>query len=255
MMKLYICEDIHLERTRIEEAARSAKYELKENHINDIKVYDHPDDLLKEIEGEFNIYLLDIDYGLEVTGIDLGKKIREKDYYAKIIFLTAHKELAMDTLTANIEPFSFIYKGDVSDAGALKHKLLEMFLKITDSYIRWCKELEEEEVIRISDQKQVRLIPRNKFLYLENYSRERKVKVQLTDETFFVNNYLGNMKELFDSASFYTEAQSMIINPINVEELNPQDLYIKFKSGHLIFVTKSFMKRMKKRMAVLAGGV
>lgn len=254
-MKLYICEDIHLERTRIEEAARSAKYELEENHINDIKVYDHPNDLLQEMEGEFNIYLLDIDYGMEFTGIDLGRRIREKDRYAKIIFLTSHRELAIETLTANIEPFSFLYKKDVLVAEELSQKLLEIFIKITDNYIKWCQELTEEEVIRISDQKQVRLIPSSKFLYLENYSRERKVKVQLTDESFFVNNYLGNMKQLFDSSSFYTEAQSMIINPINVEELNPQDLYIKFKSGHLIFVTKSFMKKMKKRMTVLAGGM
>lgn len=253
-MKVYICEDIDLERTKIEEAVRIISVDLKENYINEIKVFGQPDDLLREMEGEFNIYLLDIDYGSTITGIDLGKQIRQKDRYAKIIFLTNHKELAIETLTANIEPFSFLYKGDTLVVETFNQKLIGLFIKISESYKQWHAELLEEEVIRISDQKQVRLIPSSKILYLENYSRERKVKVQLKDETFFVNNYLGNMKNLFDSSAFYTEAQSMIINPINVEELNPQELYIKFTSGHLIFVTKNFMKKIRKKMTVFTGG-
>lgn len=253
-MKVYICEDSHLERTRIEEAVRRVATRMEKSYIGEIRVFSNPMELLEQVEGEFNIYLLDIDYGLDTNGIDLGKQIRRIDRNAKIIFLTSHQELAVETLNANIEPFSFIYKGDIVDPEKLEQEIATMFLKIIDSYEQWEAEQSEEAVIRISDQKQVRVIPNSKFLYLENYSRERKVKVQLKDEAFFVNDYLGNLKKLFDFPSFYTEAQSLILNMANVEELNPQELYIRFTSGHLIFVTKSFMKRLKKKMADFSGG-
>lgn len=253
-MKVYICEDEHLERTKIEETVRKVQSSLKESLINEIKVSADPDTLMKQIKGEFNIYLLDIDFGIAVTGIELGKSIRKIDRHAKIIYLTSHQEMALETITANVEPFSFIYKGDLLKPEQFESELLEMFSKIIESYKEWRAEQEDEDIIRISDQKQVRLIPSSKFLYLENYSRERKVKVQLTDEVFFINDYLGNLKKLFDPTLFYTEAQSMIINLANVEELNPQELYIRFKSGALIFVTKSFMKKIRKRMSVFLVG-
>ncbi|WP_390410483.1 LytR/AlgR family response regulator transcription factor [Lacticaseibacillus jixiensis] len=57
------------------------------------------------------LFLLDIDLHAETSGIDLAAQIRHQDDRAQIVFVTAHRELAFETLKRRIAALDFIEKG------------------------------------------------------------------------------------------------------------------------------------------------
>lgn len=71
------------------------------------------------------LFLLDIDLHSEVSGIDVAVEIRHQDDYARIVFLTAHQELAYETLKRRIAALDFIAKG-AGDKAQLQSLLAEL---------------------------------------------------------------------------------------------------------------------------------
>ena len=56
------------------------------------------------------IYILDIEIPDSISGIDIARKIRKKDWNSIIIFVTSHVEMGYEALKAQIMLLDFICK-------------------------------------------------------------------------------------------------------------------------------------------------
>lgn len=71
------------------------------------------------------LFFLDIDLGRNLTGIDAAQLIRKENEFAKIVFITSHQELALETLKRQIAPLDYIVKD-----GKTEKQQIENILKI-----------------------------------------------------------------------------------------------------------------------------
>lgn len=71
------------------------------------------------------LFFLDIDLGKNLTGIDVAQLLRKENEFAKIVFITSHQELALETLRRQIAPWDYIVKD-----GKTEKQQIENILKI-----------------------------------------------------------------------------------------------------------------------------
>lgn len=71
------------------------------------------------------LFFLDIDLGKNLTGIDVVQLLRKENEFAKIVFITSHQELALETLRRQIAPWDYIVKD-----GKTEKQQIENILKI-----------------------------------------------------------------------------------------------------------------------------
>lgn len=71
------------------------------------------------------LFFLDIDLGKNLTGIDVAQLLRKENEFAKIVFITSHQELALETLRRQIAPLDYIVKD-----GKTEKQQIENILKI-----------------------------------------------------------------------------------------------------------------------------
>lgn len=109
VIKIIIVED---EKETQKELKRIVRESEEEEEI-EIEIYSKFDTELKErIKDvtERKIYIMDIELETKVSGIDIAKYIREKDWESEIIFITTHDKM-FETVYRNIyEIFDFIEK-------------------------------------------------------------------------------------------------------------------------------------------------
>ena len=109
VIKIIIVED---EKETQKELKRIVRESEEEEEI-EIEIYSKFDTELKErIKDvtERKIYIMDIELETKVSGIDIAKYIREKDWGSEIIFITTHDKM-FETVYRNIyEIFDFIEK-------------------------------------------------------------------------------------------------------------------------------------------------
>lgn len=106
MLKIAICDDIDAELKHI--AALTNEF-ISENGISaDIREFSHPDALLTACEAEtFHIFLLDMVMPM-VSGLDLGRSIRQISTDAQIIYITTEPGFALDAYSVN--PLHYLLK-------------------------------------------------------------------------------------------------------------------------------------------------
>lgn len=71
------------------------------------------------------LFFLDIDLGKNLTGIDVAQLLRKENEFAKIVFITSHQELALETLRRQIAPLDYIVKD-----GKTEKQQIENILKV-----------------------------------------------------------------------------------------------------------------------------
>lgn len=97
-MKIAICDD---EKAMLEKVAELIDEYKKTRAEADIAVFSDPEELLEAAFkcGGYDIYILDVVMP-QMSGIELGMKLRENNYDGKIIYLTASEEFAIDSYKA-----------------------------------------------------------------------------------------------------------------------------------------------------------
>ena len=112
MYNILICENA---REPMTEVALIAKEFFSKNDV-DFSCNRISGDFEKELERfakeHVNIYILNINLGEELNGLELAKRIRQADYLGYIIFVTSYTELALTALSCRIKMLDFIDKTD-----------------------------------------------------------------------------------------------------------------------------------------------
>lgn len=107
-MRIFVLEDDFSQQTRIETTIEKL---LKAHHIipSSFEVFGKPDQLLAEVheKGAHQLFFLDIEIrNEEMKGLEVARKIRDRDPYALIVFVTTHSEFM---------PLSFRYQVSALD--------------------------------------------------------------------------------------------------------------------------------------------
>lgn len=165
MLHIAICEDEKLHskaiQEQLQELERSGKYEKL-----DIQTYlkeEEQQELYTVAAPEFDIIFMDIELkGLEISGIELSKRIHQMHPLTQIIFITQYEEYCSDVYEE--KHVYFIHKPKMD---MYMPKALETAIKALKA--------EEKNFLYINYKRKESYVPIHDILYLERNKRETTI--------------------------------------------------------------------------------
>ena len=218
MVNVIICDDNDKDRKNILEVVNNFmdknKIEYNTHVYND---YDKKFHEMLESKIPFKIYLLDIETP-SGSGIDIARKIRNKDVDSIIIFLTVHEELGNVILKNDLMFLSFINKFD------------NCKLRLNNSLKKALNLLKYKRIIKFADRNVTYTINIDDILYLTKESYERKTIIKTDYAEFKVNNTLNELVKMLDDRFIQTH-RSCYINDDRKVSIDKTKKIIYFDNG------------------------
>lgn len=218
MVNVIICDDNDKDRKNILDVVKTF---MDKNQIeHKIHVYNDYDKKFHEmIENKIpsKIYLLDIETP-SGSGIDIARKIRNKDVDSVIIFLTVHEELGNVILKNDLMFLSFINKFD------------NCKLRLNNSLKKALNLLKHKRIIKFTDRNVTYTINIDDILYLTKESYERKTIIKTDYTEFKVNNTLNELVNMLDDRFVQTH-RSCYINGDRKVSIDKTKRIIYFDNG------------------------
>ena len=233
-MKIVICDDNSSERNEISELIK--RYTRTRSLNADIEIFSSSDTLLKE-STDANIYILDIIMP-EVDGIELGKRLRERNSSAAIIYLTNSEEFAINAF--KVRAFSYILKP--VEEKSLFSELDECISKLNSTKRKYYR-----AEIRQDDGIGIKMLPLDEIIAVE-YSEHRLI-YHLTEGNILKSSYKrGSFEDIAEyfhiTNDFLKISASFIINVHNVVKLNSDSFTMA--DGNSYRITRGYSDVKKK---------
>ncbi len=198
----------------------------------DVDCYSSGKELMYEVEDgkHYDIYLLDIDLP-DMSGIDLGRKLRERSPYCYIIFLTAYPQFAIEGYSA--KAYQYILKD-------------EWERKLTATLANIQKEMDArtEPSYRITVSTKLEKIPVKDIYYL--YKDGKNVVFQTRNGQSSIRKTLSEVYEELPEEEFIYVDRSFIVNIEHVMKMKNREIYMS--NGEIVPVSKPQLERVKKEI-------
>ncbi len=236
-MRLAICDD---ESVCLSLVTTIAEGYIKEHSHHGIVMesFSDPEDLLEAAEknGGFDIYILDVIMP-GMTGIELGKSLREHGYDGKIIYLTSSEEYSLDAF--RVKAYDYIIKPICKEA----------FDKIVDEAIAAVSEKKDKSMIVKTKERSVRL-KYDSIMYAE--FNKRIICYYLTSgktvETLTVRTSFSQaVSELLADKRFTICGQSMIVNLDHITEI--ENNAVVFGNTYRPFLGEKLCRKLRDTWA------
>ena len=155
------------------------------------------------------LYFLDIDLQHEISGIDLGVSIREKDFTAKIVFITTHHEMTGLVFKEKIEALDYILK----DTDDVKNRIYEC---LDVAYTSHMDAPLPEEHFTIKTKNHSLRFPLSEILYFEtDLLSSNRIILHMKQEQI---NFRGTIREVLSvHEDFFHCHRSMVVNVKNIQ--------------------------------------
>lgn len=239
-MKIVICEDDNLILEHINKTI--SNYAMINDWNFEVALADtNPDIILDYARKNKNIdcYFLDIDLGKDKqTGIDLGKKIRDIDPFAKLIYVTGYDDMRINVLDAMIAPFAYIIKDKNMDT-----KLRVVLDKVYNQYLISTKQNVNINKISIKVGNTYRILDISNILFFETFG-DHKLQLTTNDNTIQFYGKLAEIEKLHDS--LFDCHRSFLVNINNIENFDKEN--ITFKNGESYQFPSSSIKKIKNEL-------
>lgn len=190
----------------------------------EILEYSHLTDELKTVINNSNpkVYIMDIDLNSKVSGLDIGKYIRNYDWDSEIIYITNHDKMFEKVFRNIYKVFDFIEKFDSMEE-RFKNDINQILLR------KWDKKKFTYSNNRISFE-----IYLDDILYLYRDTVERKVAIKtVKGNIFYVNKNINQIIEDLDDR-FIQVHRSCIVNKDKVNVYNWANGYFVLDTGERI---------------------
>ena len=213
MINIIICDDNVKDANKIEKLVRNYMYNMEYNLY---KYNDYDKNFLKIISSDLEnkIYLLDIETP-SMSGIDVARRIRKKDYSSVIIFLSVHDDLSRIIARRNLMALNFINKFDNIETN-LKNSL-DLALSVVGKKRRE----------RFISKGTVYNLDIDGILYITHDNISRMSLIVCDNVTYSLNISLKNVvKEL--NEDFIQTHRSCFVNKNRVKSFNYKDMTITF---------------------------
>lgn len=199
----------------------------------DILEYSHLTDELKIVINNSNpkVYIMDIDLNSKVSGLDIGKYIRNYDWDSEIIYITSHDKMFEKVFRNIYKVFDFIEKFDSMEE-RFKNDINQILLR------KWDKKKFTYSNNRISFE-----IYLDDILYLYRDTVERKVAIKtVKGNIFYVNKNINQIIEDLDER-FIQVHRSCIVNKDKVNVYNWAKGYFVLDNGERVDMLSKTYKR------------
>lgn len=199
----------------------------------EMKTYDRPKDLVYDLQGEenFDLFLLDVEME-EMTGIEVAREIRKRDYEAVIIYVTNYVEYAIDAYEVNA--YRYIPK-----------RLLEEKLPIAYEILLDMLEKKWKECFVIEKNHQLERIPYNEIYYLKKDGKNTLIahKKGISSVRMSISETLHAVNH---SNSFLMVDKSYAVNGWHVMSLKDQQVVLR--DGSILPVSGPRLKQVKTEL-------
>lgn len=241
-MKIFICEDDNEVLKRIERVIKNYIM-INDLSIEIITSSTNPLNILEESSkhGIANSYFLDINLGENaMTGIDLGKKIRDIDPFAKLIYITSFDNMQVRILNEMIAPLAYIIK----NSSDMDENIRKVLTKAYEQYIKSTRLNSNIGKVPIKVGLKQEFYDISELLYFEALEGH-KIRLNLVNDkeiTFF--GKISNLEILHPS--IYICHRSYAINLENIDKLDSETVI--FKDGTSIYLSSKTIRRIKKEI-------
>lgn len=198
-----------------------------------MKTYDRPGNLVYDLQCDitFDIFLLDVEME-EMTGIEVAREIRKKDFEAVIIYVTNYVEYAIDAYEVNA--YRYIPKRLLAEKLPTAYEILLDLLEK-----KW------KECFVIEKHHQLERIPYNEIYYLKKDGKNTLIahKHGISSIRMSISDALGSMNR---SRSFLMVDKSYAVNGWHVMSLKDQQVVLR--DGSVIPVSGPRLKQVKTEL-------
>lgn len=179
------------------------------------------------------IYILDIETN-SASGIDIARKIREKDVDSVIIFVTSHNELGSEIVKEQLMFLTFICK------------FTNFEISLRNAITKSLEILNHKTTIRFVDTSVVYTIPIKDILYVTRDSIDRKCIIKTDYGEYKVGKTLAEIKAISKGELVQTH-RACLINEDRIRTFSKNDNTVKFDNGEIIdLVSTNYWKGLSK---------
>jgi len=218
MINFIICDDKKEFRNEIINTIDAVM--LKNNEAYKIHPYsEYNDEFISVIDKNLplKIYILDIEVK-DKSGIDIARKIREKDIESMIIFITAYYEkYVQDILKSKFMFLDFINKQN------------DYKKELTSTIEYALKNIKKKNIIRFKNSGIIYTLSTNDILYIWR-DKDRKCTIKTTSNEFTISKTLLELYELLDDTFVYSH-RACIVNMDRIKLYNKKEHIIIFDTG------------------------
>lgn len=191
-----------------------------------------------DLKQKFDYYFIDIMLEGE-NGINCGKMIIDKNYFAKIIYMSSEESLVYDTFASKV--YFFIRKEN------LKHDLERLWIKINQDNVK------NTDYIEIISDRKRQMILKKEIIYIE--SNRNKCQIYMIKEQYEVYRTLKSFLNELDSNQYFRLNSYTIINLDYVKSVSGKEVVLingesfVLKRNYNDFIDayhNNYMKRFKE---------
>lgn len=240
MLKIYICEDIEVQRDRLQQIIENIV--LMEDLDMELGcVSENPHTILEKVKEteDVGIYFLDIALETDMTGLTLAQEIRKYDPRGFIIFVTTHSEMSYMTFIYKLEALDFILKDNPEELGK---RVYECILKANQRYASANNKVQANYSVKVNDK--VFTVDYDDILFFETSPNVHKIILHCKNRQM---EFLGKIKEIEKEVDgrFYRCHRSFLVNRDNIREIDFQNRVIYMVNGDECMLSTRMMKGLK----------
>lgn len=189
------------------------------------------------------LVFIDIDLKNKVTGIELGKWIRNTFPLAQIVFIATHMEYLWRIIENKIEPLDYIIKNDFKSN--VKSKI-EEDLRYAYNYYLKCLDLKRES-FKFKLGHEVKIIPLNDILSIETSTiNPHKVILSTLNETSEFSNSIKHIHKHY--TKLLKINRGILVNPENIIQFDIKKRLITLSNLSQYEVSFRHIKDVKKQL-------
>ena len=198
----------------------------------ELQCYEKAELLLYDLEEAvfYDLYLVDIDLGIGMNGLELAGEIRKKDENAQIVFLTSYSEFALEGY--EYHPLHYILKPQIDKLEEVLDQLIQK-KKENDVRFRLLRKQSSIEKIRYQT-----------ICYI--YKRAKNCVYVCEDgTTYFERKSLTQLSEELCLSEMLLIGKSYIVNMNRIKKLDRQDIYFDCQVDpiHIPYQQVEFVKK------------
>lgn len=242
MLKIYVCEDIEVQRDKIQQVIENIV--LMEDLDMELScVSENPYRILEKVKEtkEVGIYFLDIELGTDMTGLTLAQEIRKYDPRGFIIFITTHSEMSYMTFIYKLEALDFILKDDPEQLGK---RVYECILKANQRFASVNNKVQANFSVKVNEK--VYTVDYDEILFFETSPNVHKIILHCKNRQM---EFLGKIKEIEKEVDerFYRCHRSFLVNKDHIREIDFQKRVIYMVNGDECLLSSHMMKGLKSK--------
>lgn len=249
MIDIYICEDDASQLKAMTDCIE--KYIMINDYDMAIKVSaQDPISILNYIDTDpinRKLCFLDIDLNSEINGIQLAAKIKQKDPFATIVFVTTRSEMVYTTFLYSVEAIDYIIK----DTGQNIYDRVRRSLDIV--YQRYLS-LEEDKDCRVYTVElgeSIRTFNIRDIYYFESSSNVHKVVMHHKNGEIEFYEKIKNLETI--DPVFFRCHQSYVINVEHIDLIDKKQRLVQMSNGSQCLVSYRQLKPLKDYFNELTG--